>query len=162
MKTDKTQLIQAIEAIRAKLAVMEEELNKPDEIKHFPSEGEIYYFYTPMGTVCSNTVTNDDVEDLKVNVFKTIDEAQEAYNKAVAVEKVKRRLLELQGDWRSNFDDDCSKLVIFYNYNNIRFECSTHTKVKFPLLIPYIKTSEIAKTIINEMEEELKLIFDIQ
>ena len=32
MKTDKTQLIQAIEAIRAKLAVMEEELNKPDEI----------------------------------------------------------------------------------------------------------------------------------
>ncbi len=41
-------------------------------------------------------------------------------------------------------------------------KCSTHTKVKFPLLIPYIKTSEIVKTIINEMEDELKLIFDIQ
>ena len=31
MKTDKKQLMQAIEAIKAKLAVMEEQLNKPDE-----------------------------------------------------------------------------------------------------------------------------------
>ena len=116
MKTDKTQLIQAIEAIKAKLAVMEEELNKLEKIKHFPSEGEIYYFYTPMGTVCSNTVTNDDVEDLKVNVFKTRDEAKEAYNKAVAVEKVKRRIIELQGDWKPDFNDNSSKYTVCYNY----------------------------------------------
>lgn len=159
MKTDKKQLIQAIEAIKAKLAQMEEQLNKPDEIKHFPSKGDIYYFHTSIG-ILSNTIATDD--NLKINTYKTREEAVEAYDKAIAVEKIKRRLLELQGDWRSNFDDDCSKLVIFYNYNNIRFECSTHTKVKFPLLIPYIKTSEIAKTIINEMEDELKLIFDIQ
>lgn len=159
MKTDKKQLIQAIEAIKAKLAQMEEQLNKPDEIKHFPSKGDIYYYHTSIG-ILGNTIATDD--NLKINTYKTREEAVEAYDKAIAVEKIKRRLLELQGDWRSNFDDDCSKLVIFYNYNNIRFECSTHTKVKFPLLIPYIKTSEIAKTIINEMEDELKLIFDIQ
>ena len=159
MKTDKKQLIQAIEAIKAKLAQMEEQLNKPDEIKHFPSKGDIYYFHTSIG-ILGNTIATDD--NLKINTYKTREEAVKAYDKAIAVEKIKRRLLELQGDWRSNFDDDCSKLVIFYNYNNIRFECSTHTKVKFPLLIPYIKTSEIAKTIINEMEDELKLIFDIQ
>ena len=159
MKRDKAQLIQAIEAIKAKLAVMEEQLNKPDEIKHFPSKGDIYYYHTSIG-ILGNTIATDD--NLKINTYKTREEAVKAYDKAIAVEKIKRRLLELQGDWRSNFDDDCSKLVIFYNYNNIRFECSTHTKVKFPLLIPYIKTSEIAKTIINEMEDELKLIFDIQ
>ena len=159
METDKTQLIQAIEAIKAKLAQMEEQLNKPDEIKHFPSKGDIYYYHTSIG-ILGNTIATDD--NLKINTYKTREEAVKAYDKAIAVEKIKRRLLELQGDWRSNFDDDCSKLVIFYNYNNIRFECSTHTKVKFPLLIPYIKTSEIAKTIINEMEDELKLIFDIQ
>ena len=39
MKTDKKQLMQAIEAIKAKLDVMEEQLNKPDEYKHFPSKG---------------------------------------------------------------------------------------------------------------------------
>ena len=159
MKTDKTKLLQDIEAMKEKLASMEEELNKLDEFKHFPSENDKYYYYVSLGTICDNTASNDD---LKVNVYKTWEEADNAYNKAVAIEKVKRRLLELQGDWKPDFNDDCSKLVIFYNYNNIRFECSTHTKVKFPLLIPYIKTSEIAKTIINEMEDELNLIFEIQ
>ena len=159
MKTDKTQLIQAIEAIKAKLAQMEEELNKPEGFKHFPVKNDEYYYYSSIGYIDSNVA---DTDAFRVNVFKSLDEAEKAYTKDVALEKVKRRLLELQGDWRSNFDDDCSKLVIFYNYNNIRFECSTHTKVKFPLLIPYIKTSEIAKTIINEMEDELNLIFEIQ
>ena len=159
MKTDKTQLIQAIEAIKAKLAQMEEELNKPEGFKHFPVKNDEYYYYSSIGYIDSNIA---DTDALRVNVFKSLDEAEKAYTKDVALEKVKRRLLELQGDWRSNFDDDSSKLVIFYNYNNIRFECSTHTKVKFPLLIPYIKTSEIAKTIINEMEDELNLIFEIQ
>ena len=159
MKTDKKQLMQAIEAIKAKLAVMEEQLNKPDEYKHFPSKGDEYYYYTSIGTLCSNTSAD---YELRVNVYRTEEEADRAYNEAVAVEKIKRRIVELQGDWKPDFNDDCSKLVIFYNYNNIRFECSTHTKVKFPLLIPYIKTSEIAKTIINEMEDELNLIFEIQ
>ena len=158
MKTDKKQLMQAIEAIKAKLAVMEEQLNKPDEYKHFPSKGDEYYYYTSTGTVCSSTAGEDE---LRVNVYRTEKEADKAYNKEVAVEKIKRRIVELQGDWRSNFDDDCSKLVIFYNYSNIRFECSTHTKVKFPLLIPYMENKEIALTIIKEMEDELKLLFDI-
>ena len=159
MKRDKAQLIQAIEAIKEKIAQMEEELNKPEGFKHFPVKNDKYYYYSSIGYIDSNIA---DTDAFRVNVFKSRDEAEKAYKKAVALEKVKRRIAELQGDWRSNFDDDCSKLVIFYNYNNIRFECSTHTKVKFPLLIPYIKTSEIAKTIINEMEDELKLIFDIQ
>ena len=159
MKTDKAQLIEAIEAIKAKLAQMEEELNKPEGFKHFPIKNDEYYYYSSIGYIDSNIA---DTDAFRVNVFKSWDEAEKAYTKDVALEKLKRRLLELQGDWRSNFDDDCSKLVIFYNYNNIRFECSTHTKVKFPLLIPYIKTSEIAKTIINEMEDELNLIFEIQ
>ena len=134
-------------------------MNKPEGFKHFPVKNDEYYYYSSIGYIDSNIA---DTDALRVNVFKSLDEAEKAYTKDVAIEKIKRRLLELQGDWRSNFDDDSSKLVIFYNYNNIRFECSTHTKVKFPLLIPYIKTSEIAKTIINEMEDELNLIFEIQ
>ena len=158
MKKDKAQLIQAIEAIKAKLAIMEEELNKPEVFKHFPSKDDVYYFYTSIGTIHFNSVSNDD---LKVNVYKTREEAEKAYNKAVAIEKIKRRLLELQGDWKPDFNFDFSKYIIFYNYNNTRFESSIHSKVKFSSLIPYIKTSEISKTIINELEDELKLIFDI-
>ena len=30
---------------------MEEQLNKPDEYKHFPSNGDDYYYYTSVGTL---------------------------------------------------------------------------------------------------------------
>ena len=159
MKIDKNKLLQDIEEMKEKLAAMEEQLNKPDEYKHFPSKGDEYYYYTSIGTLCSNTAGDDE---LRVNVYKTEEEADKAYNKAVAVEKIKRRIVELQGDWKPDFNDDSSKYIIFYNYNNTRFESSIHSKVKFSSLIPYIKTRDITETIINEMEDELKLIFDIQ
>ena len=158
MKRDKAQLIQAIEAIKEKLAQMEEELNKHDEFKHFPSKGDEYYYYTSIGTLYSNTAGDDE---LRVSAYETEEDAQKAYNKAVATEKIKRRLLELQGEWEPNFNFDFNKYIIFYNYNNTRFESSIHSKVKFSSLIPYIKTRDITETIINEMEDELKLIFDI-
>ena len=161
MKRDKKQLMQAIEAIKAKLAVMEEQLNKPDEYKHFPSKGEDYYFYTSIGAVDCNTAASDD---LKVNVFKTAKEADKAYNKAVAIEKVKRRLLELQGDWKPDWlDAGDEKLGVQYDHNKSIFIpvfCWFATQTDS--LIPFMENEETALTIINEFHEELKLIFDIQ
>ena len=159
MKTEKAQLIEAIETNKKKIALIEEELNKPDEYKHFPSKGDEYYYYTSIGTLCSNTSAD---YELRVNVYRTEEEADRAYNKAVAVEKNKRRIVELQGEWEPNFNFDFSKYIIFYNYNNTRFESSIHSKVKFSSLIPYMENKEIALTIINEFHEELKLIFEIK
>ena len=159
MKTDKTKLLQDIEAMKEKLASMEEELNKPEEFKHFPSKGEVYYFYTSSkGAICSNIASDND---LKVKVFKTRAEAYKAYNKEVAIEKIKRRILELQGDWKPNFNDTFSKHIIAYNYYKGHFEYAEWKRINHLTLIPYIKTSKIAITIINEMEDELKIIFNI-
>ena len=158
MKTDKTKLLKDIEAMKEKLASMEEELNKPEEFKHFPSTNDKYYYYTSIGDVWDNTAPDND---LRVNIYKTKEEAKKAYNKAVALEKIKRRLLELQGDWKPNFNDTFNKHIIAYNYYTGHFEYDEWKKINFLTLIPYIKTSEIAITIINEMEDELKLIFDI-
>ena len=160
MKTDKNKLLQDIKEMKEKLAAMEEQLNKPDEYKHFPSKGDEYYYYTSTGTVCNNTASNDD---LKVNVFKTRNEAQKAYNKAVAIEKIKRRLLELQGDWKPDFNDASSKYTICYNYIVNSFTDEEWQRFKhYCVLIPYMENKEIALTIINEFHEELKLIFEIK
>ena len=160
MKTDKTKLLQDIEAMKEKLASMEEELNKPEVFKHFPSKNDLYFYYTPMGTVCSNIATNDN---LKINVFKSEEDAKKAYNKAVAIEKVKRRILELQGNWKPDFNDDSSKYTICYNYIVNSFTDEEWQRFKhYCVLIPYMKNKEIALTIINEFHEELKLIFEIK
>ena len=122
MKTDKTKLLKDIEAMKEKLASMQEELNKLEVFKHFPSKDEYYYFYTSTGIVDCITAANDD---LKVNVFKTKKEAQKAYNKAVAVEKVKRRIIELQGDWKPDWTKDEEKYSIQYDHYDgwIKHDC---------------------------------------
>ena len=157
MKTDKTKLLQDIEAMKEKLASMEEELNKPEEFRHFPSEGDNYYFYTSSkGVICSNIATSDD---LRVNVFKSKEEANKAYNKVIAVEKIKRRIIELQGDWKPNWlDDGEEKFCIMHNHIRKLFIMDCWHITEHYQLLPYMENKTIALTIIKEMEVELKLI----
>ena len=159
MKIDKNKLLQDIEEMKEKLASMEAELSKPDEYKHFPSKGDKYYYYTSIGTLCSNTSAN---YELRVNAYRTEKEADNAYNKAVAVEKIKRRIVELQGDWKPDFNDDSSKYTIRHNDENNSFTYDGWYRVKHCVLIPYMKSEEITNIIINEFHEELKLIFEIK
>ena len=159
MKIDKTKLLQDIEAMKEKLASMEEELNKPEVFKYFPSKGDTYYIYTSTGAIYFNEATNDD---LKVNVFKTREEAQKAYNKAVAVEKVKRKLLELQGDWKPDWSDkNEEKFCIQYDHYDGWFKHECWYKTQQDSSIPYMKDERIAGLIIYELDVELKLIFGI-
>lgn len=160
MKTDKAQLKQAIEAIKIKLAVIEEELNKPDEYRHFPSKGDEYHYYISTGTLCTNIATEDC---LRVEVFKTRNEAYKAYTKAVALEKVKRRLLELQGDWKPDWTE-CSeeKLGIQYDHNKKSFIPVCWFTAQFDSLIPFMEDEQTALTIINEFNNELNLVFEIK
>ena len=156
MKRDKKQLMQDIEEMKEKLAAMEEQLNKLDKYKHFPSNGDEYYYYTSTGTVCKNTAGD---YELKVNVFKTRDEAKEAYNKAVAVEKIKRRIIELQGDWKPNWTDTGEeKFCIMYDHIKKLFITDCWYMTEHYQLLPYMENKTIAATIMNEMEDELKLI----
>ena len=160
MKRDKNKLLQDIEEMKEKLAAMEEQLNKPNEYKHFPSNGDEYYYYTSVGTLCSNTAAD---YKLRVNVYRTEKETNKAYNKAVALEKVKRRLLELQGDWKPDWSECAEeKLTIQYDHNKSIFIPVCWFTTQTDSLIPFMENEETALTIINEFHEELKLIFDIQ
>ena len=159
MKTDKTKLLQDIEAMKEKLASMEEELNKPEEIKHFPSVGDTYYLYNSIGTIISN---HTSIDDLRVNVFKSREEAEKAYNKDVAIEKIKRIILELQGDWKPDWTNEIAeKYYIQYDHYKRQFVFTNWFRMQQDTEIPYMKNKDIALTIIKEMENELKLIFDI-
>ena len=159
MKTDKTKLLQDIKAMKEKLASMEEELNKPEVFKHFPSQFDKYYCYTPSGNICNITAADDSI---KPYTYKTKEEAHEAYNKAVALEKVKRRILELQGDWKPDWTDrNKEKYCIKYNHYVKSFIPTYWFTVQENTPFSYIKNEDIALTIIKEMKDELKLIFDI-
>lgn len=99
---------------------------------------------------------------MKVNTYKTREEAVKAYNKAIALEKIKRKLLELQGDWNPDWTDvDEEKFCIMYYHNKKRFVSHCRYNTQSDTSFPYMKNVQISLTIIEEMEDELKLIFDI-
>ena len=159
MKTDKTKLLQDIEAMKEKLASMEKELNKPEEFRHFPSKGDTYYALTPWGKI-EEIFAHDN--EVRPNTYKTYEEAKEAYKKAVALEKITRRILELQGDWKPDWTDkDEEKYCIQYDHHTGWFKHDCWYTTQHDSSIPYMKNEEIALTIINELEDELELIFDI-
>ena len=156
MKIDKDKLLQDIEALKEKLASMEKELNKPEVFKHFPSKDDKYYFYTPMGKVACNIAATNVI---LTNAYKSEEEAYKAYNKAVALEKVKRRIVELQGDWKPDWTECAEeKLGIEYDHNKRSFRPVCWFTTQSDSLIPFMENEQIAVTIIYEMENELKLI----
>ena len=156
MKIDKNKLLQDIEALKEKLASMEKELNKPEVFKHFPSKDDKYYSYTPMGKVACNIAATNVI---LTNAYKSEEEAEEAYNKAIAVEKIKRRIVELQGDWKPDWTECAEeKLGIQYDHNKRSFRPVCWFTTQSDSLIPFMENEQIAVTIIYEMENELKLI----
>lgn len=159
MIKDKTKLIQDINDIKKKLSSMEKELSINYIYKHFPSEGDEYY------VLCSDGATLKliaDSDELLVNTYKTKQEAHRAYDKSVALEKVKRKLIELQGEWKPNWTNSsqCKAFILYDNYDcNFKSEIMYCNQYDFS--IPYMKSLSIAETIINEMQSELKVIFDV-
>ena len=157
---NKQQLIQEIKDMRNKLASMEKELNKHEEHIQFPRTGDNYFFYLPNGSIEDCYATNDRI---KPNAYKIKEEAKEAYNKAVAVEKVNRRILELQGEWIPNWNDVTEpKMYIVFDNDRNKFSITGWYTCKQYCPINVIKSRSLAEQIITEMNIELKIIFDIQ
>lgn len=154
---NKEQLKADIEIMKQKLASMEKELAEPKKVKHLPSKGETYYYCNPTGLICNSTASNNNI---KVNVYKTKEEAINAYHKAVTLEKVKRRIFELQGDWKPDWVTHKDKYLIYYDAYCQKFNYVDYKTTLIDSIL-YLKTSYIAQQIILEMEAELKIIFEI-
>lgn len=156
MMIDKNKLKLDIEVMKEKLASMEQELVG---YKHFPSKGDTYVFHYPSGHIDSCYAQDNRVRPY---TYKTVEEAVKAYDKAVALEKIKRRLLELQGDWIPNWNDgdELKTNICYYHYSKV-FEVEAVYFSQSFSVIPYMKNEEIASAIINEFHSELRLILNI-
>ena len=157
MMIDKDKLKQDIAFMKEKLASMEQELAG---YKHFPSKGDTYTFHYPSGHIDSCYAQDNRVRPY---TYKTVEEAINAYNKAVAVEKVKRRVIELQGEWLPDWTDaEEEKFSIRYDHSEGWFRTDCWYTIEQTTLIPYMESEEITKTIMCEYHSELKIIFDIK
>lgn len=159
---DKVKLQKDIDDMRAKLASMEAELNKSTAIEHFPKIGDYYWHYLPVGHIKGEAALDYTSEPVRVNAYRTKEEAKKAYNKALATEKLRRIAIELNQDWKPDFENNEQRnYFICYMHSTKTFEVIWNTATQLNN-ITYFKSEEIANTVIKTYPHLLKEMFEIE
>ena len=159
---DKAKLQKDIDDMRAKLASMEAELGKPTAIKHFPSLGDTYWYYKPVGHISMETALQYTSEPVRVNAYKSREEARKAYNQALATEKLRRIAAELNEGWEPEFkNSEKRNYFICYMHSTKAFEIIWNANTQIMNTI-YFKSENIANTVIDTYPHLLKEMFGIE
>lgn len=159
---DKAKLQKDIDDMRAKLASMEAELNKPTTIEHFPKIGDYYWYYLPVGLIKEEIAINSNSEPVRVNAYRTREEAKKAYNQALATEKLRRIAMELNKGWKPNFKGHNNRnYFICYVHSIKKFEVIWNNTAQLNNTI-YFKSEDIANTVIDTYPHLLKEMFGIE
>ena len=130
-------------------------------------KGDYYYTIKEYGDVGKRLYENDsyDKEAIKQgNVFRTKEKVEHERDKREAIFKIKKYIYDNFGydptDWADFNDFDENKFNIYYNSEgNFDYWLKYYSKEYSP--IGYLKTEEQAQEIIDNFEDELKIIFDI-
>jgi len=95
------------------------------------------------------------------NYFLSKEAAQAHENHTLAVFKVNDRIDQLNKGWKMAWNTDKAFYAIYYSHDISRFEAYPFNVNQFSLLIKSASSKAIALQIIDEMEAELKVIFNI-
>ena len=139
------------------------EKKSPYEFKN----GDEYYILTASGKTSKHYWDNYTIEKWGVTlgkIFRTKKEAEHERDKREAIFKIKKYIYDNFGydptDWADWEDTYRRKYQIVYDCNINRFEnIGGFNRVYSP--IGYLKTKEQGKVIIDNFEDELRIIFSI-
>lgn len=108
---------------------------------------------------------NHHINDLRYNIgnyFKIEKEAIKERDKRLAIVRVNDAILSLNEWWKPDWKDGYEeKYSIIYECKYDGFSIANNSYSQRDLSISYMKSEEVAKQIIKEHQEDLKLIFDI-
>ena len=108
---------------------------------------------------------NFEINDLRYNIgnyYQTEQEAIKERDKRLAIFRVNDAILSLNEWWKEDWNNRWQeKWYIVYNNEKKLFESSYNLYTNEWTFLSGIKSREIAKQIIKEHQEDLKLIFDI-
>ena len=148
-----------IAELKSRLEILESKLKFVEN--DFPKLGDEYFYFTPWGCIKKETLTKDEI---RVNVYRTREEAESAYNKMKAYEVLKREAKRLNEGWKANFENIENKYYIYLDAflnesDRLRIGVVT-TLLEHPDRI-YYKTREIAAYMIENHKTELETIFGV-
>lgn len=159
-----TTTVEQLEAQMLELQKQIEEFKKPKPYKRWRAEkGRIYYAIISDWNITDFIELNYKTDDYKYNIwnyYKTKKEAENVIDLQLAIVRVNDRIKELNEWWEHNNEWD--RYYIYYRVNNYDVDyISTYWYIR-PYILNLCKTREIAKQIINEMKDDLDIIFNLK
>ena len=156
---NKENLQKQVEDMKNKLAEMEAELNKKEDV--FPKYGDSYWCIHADSDVvlsqwCDGYYAN---KTLKYgNVYQSEEEAIKARDIQLAKVRVTDRIKELNDGWTPDWSDGNESKYIVLSSDTNRLWVSNMFVTKFLPNNMYMKSRGIAEQILSEMEDDIKLI----
>lgn len=136
---------------------------KPKSIYELEN-GDNYCYIDFYGEVLSADFRLEAYQDLleKGNIFTSLDSAYDKLDKIKATEKVKKRIYELNDGWTPNWNDaeEYKYHICSYDNETITYNIVYYTKVLDNCF--YLKSYELVKQLIDELEKELKIMLEVE
>lgn len=154
---DKQKLQQDIDELKAKLAEMESELNKPEPVINYwqPKTKETYYYILPTGSI--DTGVQHSSQDTRYRVFKTQEEAQAYAEYVKAEEALKAEIARLNEGWQPDWcNKNQLKFFIYLGYLGNHLDWSSCFINKHQPNFMYLKSKTLAGQLIKTHSKELK------
>lgn len=157
-----------IKELEKQIAELRAELKK--EIEFRVNKGDDYYYISEYGAIGRFPEANDSTDDSLYeigNYFKTEEEAKTMVKKLKAIAKVSRAILIANDGWKPDWSNYSNKYFFYYSYatgiwindsGSVVIGDSFRYEIK--MILPYIKTAEIAEQIREDYEEELRTILE--
>jgi len=154
-----------IEITKEELAELNKQAESVSEVWK-PKIGEIYHYADSRGNIYWDRwidSVNDNFLYYIGNCFKTREEAQKSVDRQQALARVKAYIrdndLGLVPDWS---DDGQNKFYITYCHNDKEFQGWCNSYGQRETEIGYLKSSEDCNQVIENMKEDLLLIFNVK
>jgi hypothetical protein len=126
--------------------------------------GSRYYFVIWRGVSVNIESGNkfDEFIYLTRNYFQTREEAKAHLARINAIARVSDAIDERNGGWVPDWGNDDKKFDICFDREEKEFDSDyTDGDYQFISILPYIKSEEIAESIIRDFEGDLKVIFNV-
>ena len=149
------QMEKEIEELKEKIAELKKE-SKPNWF--IPEEDEDFYYVDTYGDVNWNNANGYSDNILKHNqVFKTREEANNHLKVMKAEVSINKRIAELNEGWKPDWENTIQKKYYIF-YDNFREILDyNRSSAQFQPNALQLKDKKVARQIIDELEEELKL-----
>ena len=157
-----------IKELEKQIAKLKAELEEKTEFR--VNKGDDYYYIRQYGGIGRHKEDNKHTDNYLYeigNYFKTEEEAETMAKKLKAIAKVSRAILIANGDWKPDWSNDSSKYYVYYYYAADSWIKGSGSlgiyntfKHEIKMILPYMKTKKIAEQIMEDYEEELRIILE--